>query len=118
MPPPPEPPTENLSELTPNEVATRIANDEKMCLIDCRPEEERSIATIEGSIHAPIQELSARLESLYEHDGEELVVFCHHGIRSRQAALLLHEAGFEKVHSMSGGIDRWSLEVDDSIVRY
>lgn len=114
----PDPPTSQLSEIAPTEVARRLADGEQICLIDCRPEIERAIASIAGSIHAPLDELSSRLESLQAHDEEELVVFCHHGIRSQQGASLLREAGFEKVFSMTGGIDRWSLEVDDSILRY
>ena len=118
MTPPPEPPIAPLSELSPSEVAQRIENGKAIQLLDCRSHDERTLATIEGSLHAPLQELSSALESLYKYENKELVVFCHHGIRSRQAAGILREAGFEHVHSMSGGIDRWSLEVDNSVRRY
>ena len=118
MPPPPEPPTTPLSELAPKDIATRIENGDAIHLVDCRNHEERTITTIEGSIHVPLQELPSHLELLYEYEEETLVVFCHHGIRSRQAADMLREAGFGNIHSMSGGIDRWSIEVDDSVGRY
>lgn len=105
-------------ECSPREVADRLAKGEQLMLFDCRPTEERAIASIEGSIHAPLNELSSRLESLYEHEDLDIVVYCHHGIRSRQAVAILLEAGFASVQSMRGGIDLWSMEVDETVRRY
>jgi len=46
------------------------------------------------------------------------VVYCHHGIRSLSGAAILAAAGFPNVASMSGGIERWSLQVDPDVPRY
>jgi rhodanese-related sulfurtransferase len=52
-------------------------------------------------------------------DPERPTVFlCHHGIRSAQVCAYLSRQGFEKIYNLSGGIDRWSTEVDPSIPRY
>ena len=40
-------------------------------------------------------------------DGRPVVVVCEHGVRSRQAALLLAEAGVE-AYNMTGGMCRWT----------
>jgi rhodanese-related sulfurtransferase len=48
----------------------------------------------------------------------ELVVYCHHGMRSAAAATWLRDQGFTRVRNLVGGIDHWSLEVDPSLRRY
>jgi rhodanese-related sulfurtransferase len=49
---------------------------------------------------------------------ERLVVLCHHGIRSMNVTVWLREQGFERVQSLRGGIDAWSVEVDPAVMRY
>jgi len=48
----------------------------------------------------------------------ETVVYCHHGIRSAAAVMWLRERGFRRVRNLTGGIDRWSHEIDASTRRY
>jgi rhodanese-related sulfurtransferase len=48
----------------------------------------------------------------------EHVVYCHHGMRSAAAADWLREQGFTRVRNLTGGIDRWSLDVDPATRRY
>ena len=49
---------------------------------------------------------------------DEIVVYCHHGIRSLDAIYLLQQIGFKRVSSLVGGIDRWSREIDPNINQY
>jgi len=46
------------------------------------------------------------------------VVYCHHGLSSAAAVAWLRERGFARVQNLTGGIDRWSLEVDPTVRRY
>ena len=56
---------------------------------------------------------------LIELDPEaDLVVVCHHGMRSAQVAQYLARSGFERVSNLSGGIDEWSATVDPATPRY
>jgi adenylyltransferase/sulfurtransferase len=48
----------------------------------------------------------------------DIVVYCHHGVRSDLAAQDLVEVGFRRVRNLVGGIDRWSREVDPRVQRY
>ena len=48
----------------------------------------------------------------------KLVFHCHHGGRSQAAAERFLAEGFTNVHNLEGGIDAWSLHVDDSVPRY
>ena len=49
---------------------------------------------------------------------QEVVVYCHHGMRSAHAIGWLRHQGFTHLHNLTGGIDRWSVEVDANSPRY
>ena len=48
----------------------------------------------------------------------EIVVFCHRGGRSQQVGELLSMRGFTNVKNLAGGIDAWSVTVDNTVPRY
>jgi rhodanese-related sulfurtransferase len=47
-----------------------------------------------------------------------VVIYCHSGMRSAQAAMWLKANGWSRPRSLAGGIDEWSLVVDPRIPRY
>ena len=101
--------------MAPAELKARLEASEPGRLIDVRTEGERATARIEGSDlleHEVMQELQ-RLPR-----DTPLVFYCHHGMRSQQAAQHFLEHGFKTVYNLTGGIDRWSREVDPSVPRY
>ena len=49
---------------------------------------------------------------------EEIVIICHHGIRSMQVARYFDSIGFENVINLRGGIDAWAKQVDSSMELY
>ncbi len=60
--------------------------------------------------------IPANLQSL---DVEEPVIcYCHHGMRSLDVALWLQKQGVESARSLSGGIEKWSAEIDPKVPRY
>ncbi|HEY6419947.1 MAG TPA: rhodanese-like domain-containing protein, partial [Candidatus Binataceae bacterium] len=61
-------------------------------------------------------ELPQRLKELPE--GDTLVLICHHGVRSLQAAAWLRRNAFDGAVSLWGGIDAWATEVDPGMGRY
>jgi rhodanese-related sulfurtransferase len=48
----------------------------------------------------------------------DVVLHCHHGVRSLTALQFLRAQGYERVTSLAGGIEAWSLEIDPSVPRY
>lgn len=84
-------------------------------LVDVRTSEERAIASIEGS-ELLDEGLRAKLEDLDR--ATTLVLFCHHGVRSRTAAEHCVRMGFRDVWNVEGGIDAWSARVDPGVRRY
>ncbi|MEM8711115.1 MAG: rhodanese-like domain-containing protein [Planctomycetota bacterium] len=103
--------------MSPTELAARIEAGDELVLLDVREAEEISICALPGITHIPLGELSVRLTEL--DDERETVCICHHGVRSAHAAAALYQVGFEgQLWNLTGGMDRWSTEVDASIRRY
>jgi rhodanese-related sulfurtransferase len=50
--------------------------------------------------------------------GDQVICYCHHGMRSLDVAVWLRSQGVENARSLSGGIDRWSREIDPTMARY
>lgn len=106
-------------ECTPADIQERIKAKEDLLLIDCRTRAERELVRIEDSLHIPQDELSANLETLFKQEEvSEMIVYCHHGVRSLAVVAALREAGFESVRSMAGGIHQWALEIDTTLPTY
>lgn len=98
------------------EVAERLARGDALVLLDVRRHDEVVSASLDGSIHIPLDELADSLDEL--DPDREYVIYCHHGVRSISAAAMLQCAGIERVASMAGGIDAWSRLVDPRVPRY
>lgn len=102
--------------LSPAELARRLRSGEPMQLVDIREPFEARIARIEGSELIPMGSLAHALGSI--RSDVPVVLYCHHGVRSAQAATFLREAGFGNVEDLAGGIERYAVEVDPSLARY
>ncbi|HLL72357.1 MAG TPA: rhodanese-like domain-containing protein [Pyrinomonadaceae bacterium] len=102
--------------ITPTEFAERAARGERVRLIDVREPEEFELARVEGAELLPLSRLGEWAGTLKA--DEEIVVMCHHGIRSAQVCAYLAGQGFTRMVNLAGGIERWSWEVDRSVPRY
>jgi rhodanese-related sulfurtransferase len=106
-----------IEELAPQELARRLkSRPGEMVLLDVREALEREQASLEPSVHIPMQEVPWRLEELPK--DRTIVVFCHTGGRSALVAGFLDQQGYGRVANLRGGIDAWSREVDPSVPRY
>ena len=109
------PPVAN-GEISAADAAAAAGRDPSTVLVDVREPFEWDIVHVDGARHVPLRDLPARLRELDGH--ADVLVYCHHGVRSRQAVELLRAAGFSKVRSVRGGIDAWAAEVDPRLARY
>lgn len=103
-------------EITPREVSERLARGEQFLFVDVREKWEHETARIEMATLIPMREIPANLSRLEE--AEDIVLFCHHGMRSLDAAAWLRSQGIGGARSMAGGIERWSAEIDPRVPRY
>lgn len=105
----------SVIEVTVQDVHERLKNDTPTFLLDVREPEEVALAALSGAAHIPMSEVGGRLDELPQE--REIIVFCHHGMRSQAVAAYLAQSGFQAV-SMRGGIDAWSAQIDGSVPRY
>jgi rhodanese-related sulfurtransferase len=103
-------------EISPELVSEMLGTEEELILLDVREDWEWERAHLEGAIHIPLEELPTRIGEL--DPSHETIVYCHVGERSVDACLVLWEAGFRKVRSMTGGIEAWAEMIDPSIPKY
>ncbi len=85
-------------------------------LLDVREPHEHQVCQIEGSVLLPMQQVPPALNTF--NPEQEIVVMCHHGMRSMQVAEFLQQNGFSQIINLQGGIDAWALSVDSSMQRY
>ncbi len=86
--------------------------------LDCRESSEYETAHIAGTTLIPMSEMQDRVEELAQHQDQHIIVHCHHGGRSMRVTQWLLGQNFSKVQNMAGGIDTWSLQIDNSVPRY
>lgn len=107
----------NYQTITARELAARLENEnDEFQLIDVRELAEHQIARLEQAELLPMTRFYEWIDDL--NAAREIVVMCHHGIRSASVCLFLVRNGFEKVYNLEGGIDAWSAEVDENVPRY
>lgn len=103
-------------EVAPREVKELLDAGRKFLFVDVREPWEHQTSRIEGATLIPLREIPGNLARF--EDADEIVLFCHHGMRSLDAAAWLRSQGVEGARSMTGGIERWSTEVDARVPRY
>lgn len=106
---------QNVLSLTAAELKTRLDSGDDFFLLDVREPDEVATATI-GGYGIPLRELPQRLSEIPR--DKDVVIYCHHGVRSLHALHFLREQGFTRARHLSGGIEAWSLQVDPSVRRY
>ncbi len=104
-----------ITELSPDQVAQGLDEEAESVYLDVRTVEEFDAGHPEGACNIPIYELDAQTRQLAPNPdflavaraglSPDQTVFCGcaSGVRSYQAALLLRQAGFERVFNVEAG---------------
>lgn len=105
-----------IIQISAPQLQQRLQNQDAPLLLDVREANEYAYAHIAGSKHIPLRQLPECVEQL--DSDQDIVVICHHGMRSQQACLFLEQYGFERLFNLKGGIDAWSVQCDPTVSRY
>jgi rhodanese-related sulfurtransferase len=107
-----------IPQLKPTELAAwrADASREPPVLVDVREPWEVALCRIEGALAIPLNQLPARVAELPR--DRDLVFYCHHGMRSQNAALWLERSGYDRLFNLRGGVDAWAAEVEPAMPRY
>ncbi len=112
----PPPPPAQVKTLTPEEAAEQLKSAPEVRLIDVRSPEEWEIVRIEGA-QLIDQELVDEMLSSWDRN-TPIMLLCHHGMRSFDAARFFTSQGFQDVSNIEGGIDKWAVTTDPELPRY
>ena len=105
-----------MSEITPAELKARLDRRDRPLLLDVRQDWETRLCRLPDAVHIPVEEIELRTEELNPED--EIVVYCHQGVRSAAVADYLRQLGFKDVKNLAGGLDLWARAVDPTMRRY
>lgn len=105
-----------MRHFSPQQLKDHLTQGGQPLLLDVREPWEFDYCRIEGSELIPMGQIHLQLDDI---DPEaEIVVICHHGIRSRQVAYYLESQGFNDVINLEGGVERWAQDVEPTMRRY
>lgn len=111
-------------EISVLDVVRKVDAGEQFVWLDVREPDELRVAAIDHALveNVPLSRLAqqqtvALPANAQAHDAD-IVVFCHHGIRSAQVVAWLRGQGWTNALSMEGGIDQWAKQVDANVGTY
>ena len=105
-----------MKEITPEELKSSMDTGNIPALLDVRETWEYEICHIDNSVNISMSQIPARMTEL--NPDQEIVVICHHGMRSLQVANYLQSHGYTNISNLVGGIDAWVRTVDPSMTQY
>ena len=105
-----------MDEITPQDLKARMDGNDRPVLLDVRDDWETKLCRLDNALHIPMEELELRTDEL--NPADDIVVYCHHGVRSAAVADYLRRLGFTRVRNLSGGLDAWARAVEPAMRRY
>ena len=103
-------------DISAQDLRSRLDQKRPIVLLDVREEWETRLCRLGNSTHISIEEIEFRTAEL--DPGDEIVVYCHHGVRSAAVANYLRGLGFTRAVNLAGGLDGWAQTIDPSMTRY
>ena len=107
----------NRMNITPAELKARLDGGAPLRLIDVREAEEWAIARLPQAELIPLSQFQQLAVQKLDPD-ENIVLYCHHGMRSARAQGYLKAQGYTNVLNLTGGIDAWAVQIDPNLKRY
>jgi rhodanese-related sulfurtransferase len=103
--------------ISPAELKARLDRGDKFRLIDVREADEWAIARLPQAELIPLSAFQQRAVTELSPD-DDIVLYCHHGMRSGRAQSYLMAQGYANVKNLAGGIDAWAFQLDPAMKRY
>ena len=105
-----------MQEKTPLEIKEMMVSNPILKIVDVREQWEFDKCHIANSKHIPMGKIPDSMD--YFEESSEYVIVCHHGIRSRTVALYLEQNGVNNLYNLTGGLEKWSDDVDPNMEKY
>ncbi|MHB8536329.1 MAG: rhodanese-like domain-containing protein [Sulfuricaulis sp.] len=106
-----------MRQMTALELKERLEQKNgELLVIDVREPWELNVCSLPGAMPIPMRAIPARYMELPK--DSDIVLMCHHGIRSQQVASFLERQGFTRLNNLTGGIAAWARDVDPGMPTY
>ncbi|HTY93348.1 MAG TPA: rhodanese-like domain-containing protein [Steroidobacteraceae bacterium] len=105
-----------VAEVAPAALKVLLESARPPLVLDVRENWEREAARLPGTLDIPLMQLPGRVAELPR--DRPIVVMCHGGVRSMQAARFLVHNGFTEVANLTGGIHAWACDIDPGVGTY
>jgi monothiol glutaredoxin len=104
-----------INEMSVFELNALKAEEKDLLLLDVRTKEEWE----QAHIHFARLLIDMNPKEISSIKKDALIIFhCHHGSRSKRMAERWQEDGFSNIYNLTGGIDAWSLHIDQNVPTY
>ncbi|MFM7698084.1 MAG: rhodanese-like domain-containing protein [Limnohabitans sp.] len=87
--------------------AVLLINREKANVVDVRSAEEYASGHLIGARHVAVENIAVELAKAVPDKKRPLLLVCASGMRSQKAQRLAVQMGYERVHSLGGGLKNW-----------
>ena len=96
-----------MNRISVEELKQKIADGQKVNLLDVREPDERAAFNI-GGVFIPLGDvMTMRIDEIEELKNEEIICYCRSGKRSMQASMMLETMGFTNLVNLEGGMIAW-----------
>jgi sulfur-carrier protein adenylyltransferase/sulfurtransferase len=103
--------------ITVEELQKYFKNQEDVFLLDVRNLNEYETCRIEGAVLIPMSNIPSNVKHIPK--DKTVVVYCHHGFRSASVIEYLSQNhGFTNLQNLTGGINAWANEIDETMAVY
>ncbi|MBT2255285.1 sulfurtransferase TusA family protein [Priestia megaterium] len=99
-----------IPEISLEEFAKKVENDEHLHILDVREVEEYDAAHIPGVVHIPLGEVEKRSNELNKEN--EIYIICRSGRRSEMAGQTMKKQGFKNLVNVVPGMRDWTGKVE------
>lgn len=113
-----------IPEFTVQELASKMKKGDKFTILDVRETWETNLAQIDNEcvILLPMSRIAREQKEAFlpalRDPQTEIVVMCHHGIRSADVTGWMLQHGWKNVSSLAGGIAAYAEQIDPSVGTY
>lgn len=113
-----------LREISASDIDEKLRGKTDFVILDVRENWELNYAhfTDKRVHHLPMSIITQDLLEAFPAElrtaATEIVVICHHGVRSASVANWMMQNGWTNVSSLAGGIDAFAVEIDPSVGSY
>jgi len=113
-----------VPEITVQDFAQKLRSPDKFSVLDVRETWEINLArlTDDRLVLLPMSQIGRDRQAAFPaallDPQTEIVVMCHHGVRSADVTRWMQQQGWQNVRSLQGGIAAYAEEIDPSVGRY